>query len=296
MATSTIPGPLREDLRLHEAATEADGSPAWVIEDPVVNRFYRIGWLEFECLLRWGAPARQIAEGIARDTPLQPDAGQVEAFARFLAQHALLRPDAERLAQLMSQASQTGAWKRWQWWLHHYLFFRIPLIRPQFALQRLAELLAPLFRPWVAWITLAAIVTGVLLIARNWEIFVTTLVDSVSASGLLAFLFALTCAKALHELAHALVATRYGVRVAHMGIAFVVLWPMLYTDTGEAWKLRRRGQRLAVAAAGITAELALAGLATLVWTISEAGPLRSAAFYLATTSCCLLYTSPSPRD
>ena len=295
---SETPSALREDLRLHEAAAEADGSPAWVIEDPVVNRFYRIGWLEFECLLRWGAPLPQVAAAIAHDTPLQPDTGQLMAFEHFLAQHSLLRPDGDRLAQLLSQASQPGSWRRWQWWLHHYLFFRIPLIRPQFALQRLARTLAPLFRPWAAWATLAAIVTGLLLVARHWELFVSTLVESVSAPGLLAFLLALTCAKALHELAHALVATRFGVRVAHMGIAFVVLWPMLYTDTGESWKLRKRSQRLAVAAAGITAELALAGLATLLWSLAEPGPLRSAAFYLATTSWTLslaLNASPFMR-
>ena len=295
---SETPSALREDLRLHEAAAEADGSPAWVIEDPVVNRFYRIGWLEFECLLRWGAPLPQVAAAIAHDTPLQPDTGQLKAFEHFLAQHSLLRPDGDRLAQLLSQARQPGSWRRWQWWLHHYLFFRIPLIRPQFALQRLARTLAPLFRPWAAWATLAAIVTGLLLVARHWELFVSTLVESVSAPGLLAFLLALTCAKALHELAHALVATRFGVRVAHMGIAFVVLWPMLYTDTGESWKLRKRSQRLAVAAAGITAELALAGLATLLWSLAEPGPLRSAAFYLATTSWTLslaLNASPFMR-
>jgi len=291
-------GLLREDLRLHEASSDPDGSPAWVIEDPVVNRFYRIGWLEFECLLRWGDPAPEIAAAISRDTPLDPDASQVEDFQRFLAQHSLLRPDGEKLAQLLSQARQPGSWKRWQWWLHHYLFFRIPLLRPQYALQRLAGVLAPLFRPWAVWATLASIVTGLLLVARQWEVFVSTLVESVSPAGLLGFLLALSCAKALHELAHALVATHYGVRVAHMGIAFLVLWPMLYTDTGESWKLKKRRQRLAVAAAGMTTELALAGLATLVWSIADPGPTRSAAFYLATTGWTLslaLNASPFMR-
>ncbi|MDH3288347.1 MAG: hypothetical protein OEP48_11585 [Betaproteobacteria bacterium] len=41
---------------------------------------------------------------------------------------------------------------------------------------------------------------------------------------------------------------------------FVVLWPMLYTDTAESWKLSDPRQRMAIAGAGIGAELALAGL------------------------------------
>ena len=65
--------PLREDLRLHEIAAGRDGAPAWSIQDPVTNRFYRIGWLEFECLLRWPGDPAAIADDIARTTPLAAD-------------------------------------------------------------------------------------------------------------------------------------------------------------------------------------------------------------------------------
>jgi putative peptide zinc metalloprotease protein len=69
-----------------------------------------------------------------------------------------------------------------------------------------------------------------------------------------------------------------------MGIAFVVLWPMLYTDTAESWKLSDPRQRLAIAGAGIGAEVALAALATLGWSIVPEGALRDALFFVATTS------------
>ena len=45
-AQPTLPASLpalREDLQLHPGAPHADGSPAWVIQDPVSNAFYRIG-------------------------------------------------------------------------------------------------------------------------------------------------------------------------------------------------------------------------------------------------------------
>ena len=57
--------PLRNDLRLSEAAPGNSGEPTWVIQDTVVNRFYRIGWLEFECLLRWEQTPRQICEQVS---------------------------------------------------------------------------------------------------------------------------------------------------------------------------------------------------------------------------------------
>jgi|APEBP8051073403_1049400.scaffolds.fasta_scaffold00761_5 putative peptide zinc metalloprotease protein len=274
---------LREDLRLAEAAPEADGAPAWVIEDPVINRFYRIGWLEFECLMRWGAPAAQIAEQIARETPLQPEAEQVLALADFLGQHQLLRPGLEATDRLAARS--TGAqWTQWRWWLHHYLFFRIPLVRPQRQLGRLAPHLGGLFRPEMLWVVLALSGLGLLLVFRQWDVFRRSVVDSISPEGLLGFASALVVAKTLHELGHALAATRFGVRVAHMGVAFVVMWPMLYTDVGESWKLKSRHQRLAVSSAGILTELALAGLATLGWALTDPGLLHTAFLYLATTS------------
>ena len=53
---------LREELQLHAAGANPDGSPAWHIADPVRNHFVRIGWLEFEMLQRWGlSDARAIA-------------------------------------------------------------------------------------------------------------------------------------------------------------------------------------------------------------------------------------------
>jgi putative peptide zinc metalloprotease protein len=65
--------PLREDLRLIESAACRNGEPAWVIQDNVLNRFYRIGWLEFECLVPWDRTAREICAQITQQTTLRPD-------------------------------------------------------------------------------------------------------------------------------------------------------------------------------------------------------------------------------
>ncbi|HMM54203.1 MAG TPA: HlyD family efflux transporter periplasmic adaptor subunit [Candidatus Desulfobacillus sp.] len=278
--------PLRQDLRLHETGPARDGSPSWAIQDPVSNRFYRIGWLEYECLLRWpGDPAR-IATEIEAATPLSADAAQVEAFGRFLEQHQLTLPEGEARGRMLRQASQPG-WRHWRWWLHHYLFIRIPLVRPQRFLRRLTPWLEPLFSPLALALLAGACLLGLVLTARQWEQFSHDVLDSLTPTGLLGFLLALLVSKTLHELGHAAVATRLGVRVAHMGIAFLVLWPMLYTDTGESWRLRSHRQRLAISVAGIAVELALAGLATLAWALLDDGALRQAALYLATTGWVL---------
>ena len=81
-AAPTLP-PLREDLRAARGSCGKDGAPAWSIQDPVTNRFFRIGWLEFECLLRWPGNPEKIAQDIAATTSLAADKELVEDFASF---------------------------------------------------------------------------------------------------------------------------------------------------------------------------------------------------------------------
>ena len=283
---SAPPPPLRQDLRLHPGAAFADGSPAWVVQDPVTNRFYRIGWLEYECLLRWHLPLEQMAQEISAQTTLDADVQELQEFVKFLDQHHLLRASPQKVQQLQERSRQ-ARWRSAKWWLHTYLFVRVPLVRPQRLLQALLPWVQPLFTWTALWLLLAASGLGLILVARQWESFTHSFMDVFSPSGLAGFALALIVSKTLHEMGHALVATRLGVRVAHMGVAFVVLWPMLYTDTGESWRLSSHRRRLAISIAGISTELALAGLATLAWALLDDGMLRQAMLYLATTGWVL---------
>jgi putative peptide zinc metalloprotease protein len=280
---------LREDLRIEPAAPGRDGSPAWTLHDPVGNRFFRIGWLEFALLARWrsgGDPAALLAQ-VCAETPLQADATQLEALEAFLRQHQLLRADTAADTARLLRTAEAARESPLAWLLHHYLFFRVPLIHPARGLARTL--------PWVQWLysrgfriaTATAAVVGLMLAARQWDTFTHTLAETLSPTGLAGWALALVFAKTLHELGHAWTATRYGLRVSQMGVAFIVLWPMLYTDTGEAWKLADRGRRFRVAAAGIAAEFALAAWATLAWSLTADGDLKSALFFLATTSWVL---------
>ncbi len=278
------------------AAANRDGSPAWMVQDPVNNRFFRIGWIDFEVLLRWAmgtVPA--IVVSVTEETTLLIDESDVLALVTFLDQHNLLRADSMQAVARLSQRAKLQKKNPYEWLLHNYLFFRVPLIRPQAGLAMLLPWLSWLFTKTTAVIVVALSLTGVFLATRQWETFASSVVDHMTWSGVLGYATALVCAKALHEVGHAVTATRYGVRVAHMGVAMLVMFPMLYTDTSESWKLTRARERLAIASAGIVTELAIAGLATLAWSLTPDGGVRNALFFLATTSWVLtLLVNASP--
>jgi putative peptide zinc metalloprotease protein len=280
--------PIRDELILFAAAPNEDGTPAWMIQDPVSNRFYRIGWLDFELLVHWADnDAAALVRTVNQQTPLNVTLDDVRALVKFLSDNQLLRiTNKADVAKAMSRA-QSMQKSLFETVLHNYLFFRLPLLRPQTWLAALQPFLSRLNMPMVAGVILMITLAGVFLVSRQWDVFTHTLVDNMTWSGLIGYGIALMFAKTLHELGHAFAATRYGVRVAHMGVAFLVMFPMLYTDTGESWRLKDSRQRLAIASAGIAVELALAGIATLAWTLAPDGAFRNGMFFLATTSWVL---------
>ncbi len=274
---------LREELALYPGPRLADGQPSWTLHDPVRNQFFRLDWLTFELLSRWSLQdAAAILAAISTETTLQPEVADVEAVLQFLAENQLLQAGAKEGAFAARFKAQRSSWGKWL--LHHYLFFRVPLIKPDRWLTRFSARVAPLYSRGFFQLSLLAWIVGVVMVYRDWDRFSATLVDLFTWKGLIAYGVALFGVKVLHELGHAFTAKRYGCRVPAMGVAFLVLWPVAYTDTNEAWKLADRRQRLAIAGSGIITELIVAVWATLAWAMLPEGTPKSIAFILATTT------------
>lgn len=217
---------LREELRLFPGAGNKDGSPSWTVQDPVTNRFFQIGWLEFEVLSRWPMqdPAR-IARAIEEETPLSAETEDVLRVMGFFQQHQLVRTAEPQGVAFLNQMAEGQRLSAWKWLLHNYLFFRVPLVHPQRLLSRLVPLVDFVYTRWFMVLSLLLTLLGLVMVARQWDVFLHTFEDFISPAGLVGYLAALIFAKTLHEMGHAITATRYGVRVAHMGVAFLVMWP-----------------------------------------------------------------------
>jgi putative peptide zinc metalloprotease protein len=280
-----IPG-LRQELRIEPGAPMVGGAPSWTLFDPVRHAFFQLGRTEFRILSRWAnGELDQIGTDLAAEGLEGIEADQMLArVVDFSVTNQLtVAPIGDTVASFTEQrAAQRKAW--WRWMLDNYLFFRVPLVRPARFLESSVHRVAPLISLRALWLFAALAIAGFALVARQWDSFMASFLHFFSWDGVIAYAFGLSAVKVIHELGHAYTATRYGCRVPTMGVSFMLLFPMLYTDTTGAWRLRSRRQRLAIDCAGVTAELMVATLATLAWVVMPDGVLRSMLFVLATSS------------
>ena len=276
---------LREDLRLIAGASSADGSPTWVIVDPVRGKYFQIGWAAHQILSRWAArSAEAILEQIHRDTTCRATKQDIEDLLRFLYANHLMRDPPQGGYRAYAEQAEAARSSWVMWLVHHYLFFQIPLLRPDRFLRATLPFVDWLYSRAVAWAIGGIGLIGLYLVSRQWETFTATALHFFTVRGFALYVLCLAVVKIFHELGHAYTATRYGCRVPTMGIAMVVMVPMLYSDTSDAWKLISRRQRAAIGAAGMVVECALAALAIFAWNFFDDGVARSLMFIVATTS------------
>lgn len=290
---------LREELGLTSGPMQADAHPSWIIHDPVRHQLHRIDWQSFEILSRWDLKSVEaVIAAVNRDTPLNIDEEDVKQVLQFLHDQELInQPDADAATKTAERIhAQKSTW--WKWLVHHYLFFRVPLVRPDAWLERWAKLGEFFFSKLFANITLIVLILSIFQVSRQWDQFKSALVDTFSLQGLAAYGVALIGVKILHELGHAFMAKKNGCRVPVMGVAFLVLFPMAYTDTNEAWLVKDRWKRFEISIAGIRTELMVAVWATFLWAVFPDGAIRSALFFLGSVSWILsvvLNASPFMR-
>lgn len=277
--------PLRNDLQLSEAAPTFDGAPQWLLNDPLRARYFKLGEAAVRLLRHWDSSTPPAVLSAAnRHGGRRLETADLEQLLGFLRHHDLVAPvDPQQRA---SYAGKAAAQRHglWQTVLHQYLFFRIPLWRPDPFLNHAWPWLARYGSALLRYGLPLVLGLGLFLVWRDWDRFIGSFPYLFSWSGAAAFGVALWFAKLCHELGHAFMAKRAGCRVHSMGLAFVVLLPMFYTDVSDAWRVRDRRSRLLIAGGGVLAEMLLACVALLVWSLLDDGPLRTATFLLASAT------------
>ncbi|MFY9094793.1 peptidase M50, partial [Aliarcobacter butzleri] len=185
-----------------------------------------------------------------------------------------------RMINIQKQSKQNI----FKWLIHNYLFIRIPLVKPDAWLEKNKTKVDFLYSQLWQNIVLILGFIGIIFVLRDWENFISTFMYLFSKEGFFYYFLSLVFVKSFHELGHAFTAKRYGCKVPTMGVAFLVLFPVLYTDTTNAWRLKSKYQRLKIVVAGMKVELYLALIATFLWSFAPTGIIKSILFIIATTS------------
>ena len=288
---------IRNDLELYPWEPEQDGTEQWVINDPLRSQFFVVSREVLEIFKRMHLKnSTNIALQVNAQTKCRVGLDDVARVVDFATQNNLIVPTSVGDISRVSRQPNRTTW--WMQFIHKYIMFRVHLLRPDKFLTTSQKFVSPLFTRAFFVLTVLVGVLGIFLTVRDWNSFQRNLEHLWSVSGLVNIFTTLVFVKLVHEFAHAYTAKRYGVRVPVMGITFIVLFPLPFTNTTDSWKLYSHRQRFNIASAGIISELVLACWATLLWKIFPEGALQSTLFLVATTtwiSSLLVNASPFMR-
>jgi putative peptide zinc metalloprotease protein len=277
------------------------GSRWYVLHEPFTDKFFRLRPAAYEllCRLESGGTVDEVwRESVERDPRGAP--GQEEViqllsqlyYANLL--HYDLPADSEKLFERYRKQKQSERRAT----LRSIMFFRIPLFDPNDMLKVLLPLIRAMISPagLVLW---AAVVIGAITVVINHFPQLRLQAQGVlSLSNLPLLYLSLILIKAVHELGHAFAVRRFGGSVHTIGLMFLIFNPLPYTDSTAAWSFRNRWQRVLVGAAGMIAELFLAGLAVFVWAATGPGTLHALAYdaiFVASVSTIVFNVNPLMR-
>jgi hypothetical protein len=126
---------------------------------------------------------------------------------------------------------------------------------------RLAELVRPLFRAWLAVPALiAAAVAQAAFLRASHGLRLEDIPAEAYFAGALLFLVTLP----LHEIGHAAACSHFACRPGAMGFGFYLVFPCFYTDVSDAWRLSR-WKRVVVDLGGMHVQFLCAGLFSLMF-------------------------------
>ena len=252
------------------------------IEIPATSKFVRLGYREYVFVsLLDGATtlAGALAESsqvLQQDALSEHEAKQLidnlleQGVVRFAGK--LERPDVEPEPRHEDNSQLHWLQKINPFWMKFPLTSLLK--NPNQILDTILPTVAWCFHPAGLAAMLILIITGVLTAFTYSDELVKSSQGLLVFENWIALILTWVVLKIIHELAHALCCRYHGGQVPESGIVLILFAPMAYVDVTSSWKFRERWKRMAVAAAGMFAELCIASLALLIWLQSDSPEIR----------------------
>jgi putative peptide zinc metalloprotease protein len=278
-------GRLRSDLELFPGEPDISGNRTWVIFDPVADAYFKIGDESYQ-MLRVLSGNMEIEQYLAKlkSVGIHADKMKVVKMVKFLQDNNLFMP---RYLQSEAQAMKMREIKKKTFWhrlMSTYLFFKVPIVKPDRFLNRTVGTIRQIFNKWTLSLLWIIAGCGYIGLVMNWDKFTEKFISSITLQGLARYTLAVVAVKFIHELAHAYTAKIYGIRVRRMGLAIVFFVPRLYSDLTDSWRIHNWKKRFLIDGAGIISEIIIGGAAALVWVNTVPGLTHSVAYFIFAVS------------
>ncbi|WP_372898337.1 biotin/lipoyl-binding protein [Stieleria sp.] len=289
---------LRSDLHFRwvDGIGAADGY--WVVNDPLAGEWFYLSKIEKRLLelADGGHSIRELCQ-IAAAT-IKPLESSVDALVSFYAQarrKGMLVTvgnggpiDRAVFDQSLGQHAASSFSTRLSRSLGKMVAFRLPGLNPNawFQIPETAKRWSSSKAMWIGLIGLT-VISFALLVAR-FDVLAGELSRAVARRDPVWFVLVLVtiaAAKSIHELAHVVACRWVGAECRELGVMLLFGAPCLYCDVSDLWRVPRRSRRVLVSAAGMMAELCLAGLATIVWAVTDASIVHDLALVVMVVCC-----------
>jgi putative peptide zinc metalloprotease protein len=229
-----------------------------------------------------------------RAMPVDQAVGELLALAGQLASAGLLRVRATSAGERARRLKEAKKKRIVEMTVMQTLFFKKALVDPDRLLERMLPFVRWIYHPAVLLAAAAFLVFTLLTAIEHADTIHAYSANFFTLQNLALSWVLFLGVKVVHEFGHGLTCKRFGGEVHEMGFMFILFTPYLYCNVSDSW-LARRGQRIAVTAAGILVELFLAAVATWLWLFSQPGLFHQLCFntmFLCSISTVLFNANP----
>lgn len=277
---------LRPDLEIVVGPAAVDGSPTYVIHDPVTRRFAKVRWAEAMILERLRTPSTLVtlSQSLERETSIRVSLTELYALVGKIDNAGFTDSGKVRPVEILMKQAAARKVGLFKWLVKNYLYIRVPLFKPdRFLSQTLSAAQLLVSTPLLILYAFLGF-CGLIMLSQKWELYLNTFSYFFNPLGMFWYVLSVVLLKTIHEFSHAYTAKSAGVRVPVMGIAFIVMWPVAFCDTTDAWKVHDRRKRFRIGAAGVMTEFVIAGIALFGWSVSPPGVFNSICFVVSSVS------------
>ena len=184
-----------------------------------------------------------------------------------------LAPDVEELFT----RHQKRTWREVRSAFGNFFFIRIPLWDPDRFLDKWVCVVGRIFSGYGLILWAGILATGLWSIVGHVETLAAKASGVLNPENLPLLYAAIVMVKLFHEMGHGFSCKHFGRKaggageVHQMGVTLLFFTPLPFVDASSAWALRDKWHRIVVGASGVLAELAMASIAAILWSLTAEG-------------------------